>query len=64
MTQKEKVLKHLESGMRISELKGLSLGLGTAMRSRISELRADGYNIVDEFVDNGTSRYKEYWLQK
>lgn len=66
LTKKEKILKYLLDGMRLSELKGLSLGLGTSFRSRISELRADGWKIEDEFVESPHSdaKFKEYFFTK
>ena len=58
-----KTLNYLKDGVRLSELKGLKLGLGTSLRTRISELRAMGYPIEDEFVTSSTgSRYKEYFI--
>lgn len=58
-----KTLNILKTGVRLSELKGLKLGLGTSLRTRISELRAMGYPIEDEFVtSNSGSRYKEYFI--
>lgn len=63
LTMKEKVLVLLLDGLRLSELGGLHLGLGTSLRTRISELRADGWDIKDEFVESSTgARYKEYFF--
>ena len=60
-----KALNILKSGVRLSELKGLTLGLGTSLRTRISELRAMGYDIQDEFVESDSgARYKEYFISK
>ena len=65
MTQKEKILDMLHKGYRLSELEGLKYGLGTSLRSRISELRADNYPIKDEFVTSEYgSRYKEYFFEE
>ena len=50
-------------GFRLSELEGLKYGLGTALRTRISELRAEHYPIKDEFITSSTgARYKEYFF--
>ena len=64
-TKKAKLLRLLKQGVRISELKGLNLGLGTSMRSRVSELRKEGHDIKDKFVKNSNtgSRYKEYYME-
>lgn len=61
---KQQILKLLLQGERLSELKGLQLGLGTSLRTRISELRKLGYSIKDEFVKSPTgARYKEYFME-
>lgn len=58
MTQKEKILDLLYKGFRLSELEGLKYGLGTSLRTRISELRAK-----DDFVTSESgARYKEYFF--
>lgn len=57
-----KALKMMKSGIRLSELKGLRLGLGTSLRTRISELRAMGYDIQDEFIKHGDVKFKEYFM--
>ena len=63
MTQKEKILDPLYKGFRLSELEGLKYGLGTSMRTRISELRAKHYPIKDVFVTSDIgARYKEYFF--
>ncbi len=61
---KKKILELLLQSERLSELKGLQLGLGTSLRTRISELRKLGYDIKDEFVKSSTGAiYKEYFLE-
>jgi len=63
-TQKQKALDLLHKGFRLSELEGLKYGLGTSLRTRLSELRAEGYPIKDEFVTSQYgSRYKEYFFE-
>jgi len=60
---RKKALELMQKGIRLSELSGLQYGLGTSLRTRISELRAMGYDIKDEFVESFTgSRYKEYFI--
>lgn len=63
-TMKQKALQLLLEGHRLSELKGLSLGLGTSLRTRISELRAEEWDIQDEFVESNNAKYKEYFFTK
>lgn len=62
---RKKALEIMQSGVRLSELKGLNMGLGTSLRTRISELRKMGYDIQDEFVTSSSgARYKEYFIPK
>ncbi len=61
---RKKALQMMKGGIRLSELKGLRLGLGTSLRTRISELRAMGYEIEDEFVKIGQAKYKEYFMAR
>lgn len=57
--QKNRVLKTLLEGVHLSELEAIKRGLGTSMRSRISELRAEGYDI-DDYRPTGT--YKASYI--
>ncbi len=59
---RKKALQMMKGGIRLSELKGLRLGLGTSLRTRISELRAMGYDIQDEFIKHGDVKFKEYFM--
>ena len=62
---RQKALLLLQDGVRLSELKGLSYGLGTSLRTRISELKAMGYEIKSEFITSSNgARYKEYFMGK
>lgn len=59
---RKKALQMMQGGIRLSELKGLRLGLGTSLRTRISELRKMGYDIQDEWCKSGDMKYKEYFM--
>ncbi|MDM5264702.1 hypothetical protein PF327_10895 [Sulfurovum sp. XTW-4] len=60
---RKKALQMMQGGIRLSELKGLRMGLGSSLRTRISELRAMGYDIRDEFVKAPSgARFKEYFM--
>ncbi len=59
---RKKALQMMQGGIRLSELKGLRMGLGTSLRTRISELRAMGYDIQDEWKTIGEARFKEYFM--
>lgn len=63
-TMKQKALDLLKMGAHLSELEGLSFGLGTSLRTRISELKKDGHNIKSYYctTDSG-ARYKRYYLE-
>lgn len=56
-TQSERILEDLLLGIHVNMLDNVKR-YGTSCRSRISELRANGYPIEDYFVDN----YKVYFL--
>jgi len=58
-TQKERILSDLLQGLHVNMLNDLQR-YGTSMRSRISELIADGYPI-ENFIPKG-ERYKVYFL--
>jgi len=59
---RKKALDFMLDGIHLSELKGLSLGLGTSLRTRISELRAMGYDIKGKNIPHNGTAYKEYYL--
>jgi len=61
---RKKALDFMLDGIHLSELKGLSLGLGTSLRTRISELRAIGYDVRDNKIPHKGHYYKEYYLPK
>ena len=65
-TMKQRILELLTQGIHLSELDGVHIyGLGTSLRTRVSELKADGYKIKDYFVESASgSRYKKYWIEK
>lgn len=56
-TQKERILEDLLLGIHVNMLDNLKR-YGTSMRSRIAELRAEGYPIEDYFIES----YKVYYL--
>ena len=60
LNQKQKILNHFLEGKELSELEAIRLGMGTSMRSRVSDLRAEGYPIEDRYV----KQYKVYFLNK
>ena len=63
MAQRALIL--MQNGQELSELKGLTLGLGTSLRTRISELRKLGHDIKDKWEDSGFgSRYKVYFMDE
>lgn len=69
MTQKDRILEHLEKHETITTLESvLKLGI-TDPQHYIMELRNEGYNITDQWI-NGTNRvgqkirYKRYRLEK
>ena len=63
-TMAERALILMQNGHELSELKGLTLGLGTSLRTRISELRKIGHDIKDKWEHSEYgSRYKVYFME-
>lgn len=50
MTKKQNILTDLENGIIVNMLNDLKR-YGTSMRSRISELRAEGHEIESKVID-------------
>jgi hypothetical protein len=48
MTQKEKVLKYLQTGKGLTTMQAINWWGITRLSGRIFEIRADGYNVVSE----------------
>lgn len=62
MTQKERILSDLLDGITVDMLSNIKR-YGTSCRSRISELREDGYPIDDEWRESPDgARYKVYFI--
>ena len=63
MTQHEKIIRRLRKGW-CTGLQAL-YDCGTLkLSSRVSELRRDGYTVLDKWVEQGGKRYKSYRLVK
>ena len=63
-TQQAKIIDFLAAGHRASKLQLIKRGYGTKPDTRISELRAEGHDIRDEWVRRNGTRYKRYWLAR
>lgn len=65
MSVKKDVLNFLQSGKSLTALEALSLFGTMNLRNRISELRAEGYPILDEEIrgSNG-KRFNKYFMEK
>lgn len=63
LTQKERILEDLLNGVYVNMLSNVKR-YGTSCRSRIAELRAEGYHIEDYFVGSGGGSYKVYFIPK
>lgn len=64
-TQKEKIRKHLELGMKITSWDAIVSYRITRLAAYICELKKEGMNIVsDREVDEEGKTYAVYWLQK
>ena len=59
-TQKQTILKHLKRGWKISTIVSAKKYGITCLTERIRDIRADGYNVLDEWVMQNGKRFKEY----
>jgi len=61
-TQKEAILRHLQSGRAITPLEALELYGCFRLGARIWELRDEGYEIKSENVKQGKKTFSSYRL--
>ena len=61
-TQKEAILRHLQSGKTITPLEALNLYGCYRLGARIWELRDEGYKIKSENVKQGKKTFASYEL--
>ena len=61
-TQKESILRHLQSGRTITPLEALNLYGCYRLSARIRELRDEGYEIKSENVKQGKKTFASYEL--
>ena len=61
-TQKEAILRHLQSGKTITPLEALNLYGCYRLGARIWELRDEGYKIQSETVKQGKKTFSSYRL--
>ena len=59
-TQKEAILRHLQSGQTITPLEALNLYGCFRLGARIWELRDEGYEIKSENVKQGKKTFASY----
>ncbi len=64
MTQREKVLRALERGQKLTQLEALNRGMGLRLSAHIYALRKAGHDIRAELVQRGEARVAKYWLHK
>lgn len=61
-TQRSKIIGLLATGRRYSKLDLIHKGCGTKPDTRISEARAQGHPILDEWHKYRGARFKRYYL--
>jgi len=64
VTIKDKILEALKNGDRLTGLDGLTRFGTLALRNRIGELRAEGYQIADEMIHQNGKAFKRYFIPK
>lgn len=61
-TYRQIIMAHLMSGKSITNMEAYNRYAMTSAIRRISELRADGVLIQDEFIKQNGKRFKRYWV--
>lgn len=64
MSQKEKILEALESGVHLTPLEAMRYFGCIRLAARISELREDGYNIETNLIQVRTRFVQKVWVAK
>lgn len=63
LSQKQKVLNYLINNKTITSLECVYKLSIVDLQHAIMELRRDGFNITDEWINNGDTRFKRYTLE-
>lgn len=69
MTQNKAIFNHLIKGNSLSGLGALDLCGSMKLSTRIGEIKdmiwecGQPYEIKDQFISNGKSRFKIYWME-
>jgi len=63
MTQQQTIIKRLRRGWTTG-LEALHACGTMKLATRVSELRRDGYTVLDRWVEHGGKRFKAYRLVK
>lgn len=63
MTQQQSIIKRLRKGW-CTGLQALYDTGSMKLASRVSELRRDGYTVIDKWVEQGGKRFKAYRIAK
>lgn len=65
MSQNSHILAYLEQGNRITDLEALNLFQCRRLAARIHNLRAEGHDIKDEWLElPSDKRVKRYYLER
>ena len=63
-SQNSKILEYLQTGVSLTCLEAQRLGFGMNLRSRVSDLKRAGYDVVSKQVNIGNGSYiAEYNLE-
>ena len=62
-SQKQKILEYLINNKTITSLECVYKLSIVDLQHAIMELRRDGYNITDKWINNGDTRFKRYTLE-
>jgi hypothetical protein len=62
MSQNEAILQFLKGGGELTALDALYKFGTMKLATRCSDLRKQGVNIRDEYVESNGKRFKKYWM--
>ena len=61
-SQCKKILEYLQTGKSLTVMEALNLGFGANLRSRVSNLKDAGHNIISEKIQVGGTYIARYRL--
>jgi len=61
-TQTQRILRHLETGRKITPIQAMNKYGCMRLAARISDLRNEGWDIRTKLIEKEGKQYAQYWL--